>query len=144
MSPQGQRQGTLPRSQVTPAASPPKVAAGGIGGAGQGAPRLRHLEHGGDVRVLGLHQLPPGGEVAVGKDAPRLQQAEGMVLAGGGGGQWSGGGGGGQRRSQRASRQVRGMAEGEVPPVWTASTPTGLTPTLGLADPVPPHAILPE
>ena len=39
-----------------------------------------HLKHGGDVRILGLHQLPPGGEVTVGEDTPWLQQAEGMVL----------------------------------------------------------------
>lgn len=42
-----------------------------------------HLEHGADVRVLGLHQLPPGGEVAVGEDAPRLQQAKRVALGGG-------------------------------------------------------------
>lgn len=52
------------------------------------APRLPHLKHGDDVGVPGLHQLPPGGEVAVGQEAPGLQQAKGMVL---GRGQGSGG-----------------------------------------------------
>lgn len=59
----------------------PNLPGVGGGGEAQGA-RLLHLKHGIDVGVLGLHQFPPGGEVAVGEDAPRLQQAKSMALRG--------------------------------------------------------------
>lgn len=48
-----------------------------------GAPtcyQAAYLKHGGDVCVLGLHEFPPGREVAVSEDTPGLQQAESMSL----------------------------------------------------------------
>lgn len=42
--------------------------------------QVAYLKHGGDVCVLGLHEFPPGRQVAVGEDAPGLQQAESMIL----------------------------------------------------------------
>lgn len=54
-------------------------------GAALGPPQPAHLKHLLDVGVLGLQQLAPGGEVAVGEDPAGLQQAEGMVLRRSGG-----------------------------------------------------------
>lgn len=58
----------------------------GVLGAALGPPQPTHLKHLLDVGVLGLQQLSPGGEVAVGEDPAGLQQAEGMVLRHSGGG----------------------------------------------------------
>lgn len=83
---------------------------------GEGVPtppgaQLLHLKHSVDVGVLGLHQFPPGSEVAIGEDAPWLQQAKSVAL------------GGGQRSGEKSEKQV----EEWVPTcVWMADTPTGL------------------
>lgn len=103
----------------------------GLGWGCQALPSPRnntHLKHHLNVGVLGLQQLPPGGQVAVGEDPSRLQQAEGMVL------QWGWRGAGSALSSHLTPLQALFSLQSQTLP--QPSAPSCCSPTKVL--PMPP------